>query len=133
MTANRSFLYVEDDSMSRQVMDRMITGLSSTITIYEDSAQFAERISALETIPDAVFLDVQIGPLNGFQMLQILREDPRFDAVPIIAMTASVTVSEINELKNAGFDGLIAKPVRKRIFPELLARVLAGEAVWYVP
>lgn len=133
MTANRSFLYVEDDTMSRQVMDRMITSLSSTITIFEDSAQFVERINALETIPDAVFLDVQIGPLSGFEMLKVLREDARFDPVPIIAMTASVTVSEINELKDAGFDGLIAKPVRKRIFPELLERVLAGEAVWYVP
>ncbi len=133
MTANRSFLYVEDDNMSRQVMDRMITTLSSTITIFEDSAQFTERISALETIPDAVFLDVQIGPLNGFEMLKILRDNKRFDDVPIIAMTASVTVSEINELKEAGFDGLIAKPVRKRMFPELLERVLAGEAVWYVP
>ena len=133
MTANRSFLYVEDDNMSRQVMDRMITTLSSTITIFEDSAQVTERISALETIPDAVFLDVQIGPLNGFEMLKILRDNKRFDDVPIIAMTASVTVSEINELKEAGFDGLIAKPVRKRMFPELLERVLAGEAVWYVP
>lgn len=133
MTANRSFLYVEDDTMSRLVMEKMITGLSSRVTIYEDSSQFTERIDALEAIPDAVFLDVQIGPLNGFEMLKILRENSRFDAVPIIAMTASVTVSEINELKEAGFDGLIAKPVRKRIFPELLDRVLAGESVWYVP
>jgi CheY-like chemotaxis protein len=133
MTANRSFLYVEDDTMSRLVMEKMIEGLSSTITIYEDSSQFIERITALESIPDAVFLDVQIAPLSGFEMLKILRDDRRFDAIPIIAMTASVTVSEINELKQAGFDGLIAKPVRKRIFPELLERVLAGEAVWYVP
>lgn len=133
MTANRSFLYVEDDTMSRLVMGKLIESLSSTVTIYEDSTQFVERINALEHIPDVVFLDVQIAPLSGFEMLKVLREDSRFEQVPIIAMTASVTVSEINELKQAGFDGLIAKPVRKRLFPELLERVLAGEAVWYVP
>jgi len=48
-------------------------------------------------------------------------------------MTASVTVSDIEDLKKAGFDGLIAKPVRKKVFPELLDRILSGDAVWYVP
>lgn len=131
--ADRSFLYVEDDPMSRVVMEKMITGLEGAVTIFEDSEDFMTRVKALAQKPDVVFLDVQIGPLDGFEMLNLLRKEAEYNGVPIIAMTASVTVSEIEELKKAGFDGLIAKPVRKRIFPELLGRLLKGEPIWYVP
>ena len=54
------------------------------------------------------------------------------DAV-IVAMTANVMSYDIEQLQQAGFDGLIGKPVVRRIFPQLVERLLAGESVWYVP
>lgn len=133
--STRSYLYFEDDPMSRQVMQRMIDALDpdGSITIYSDSEDFVARCRAMDPVPSIVFLDVQIRPLDGFQMLDLLRAERAYDNVPIIAMTASVTVSEIESLKEAGFDGLIAKPVRKRLFAELVGRILDGEAIWYVP
>jgi CheY-like chemotaxis protein len=132
-----SFLYAEDDPMSRQVMHVMLTKLTldggAEVTIFEDSSNFMERVKALPKVPDVIFLDVQITPHTGFEMLKMLRGDSAYDGKPIIAMTASVTVSDIEDLKKAGFDGLIAKPVRKKVFPELLERILSGDAVWYVP
>jgi len=132
---NRSYLYVEDDAMSRMVMEKVLTKLEGepTVIIYEDSRDFLERVAALDSVPDVIFLDIQIQPLDGFEMLALLRDDDRYNDVPVVAMTASVTVAEIEQLKKAGFDGLIAKPVRKRIFPDLLARLLDGESIWYVP
>jgi CheY-like chemotaxis protein len=130
-----TYLYVEDDPLSRQIMTRMIGNLADAaeVVVFEDSVDFDARTRALDPTPEIVFLDVQIGPLDGFAMLDVLRANPDFDAVPIIAMTASVTVSEIEALRGAGFDGLIAKPVRKRIFPELVARIRGGDSVWFVP
>ncbi|MDX2076759.1 MAG: response regulator [bacterium] len=132
-----TFLYAEDDPMSRQVMHVMLTKLEleggAEVTIFEDSSNFMERVKALPKVPDVILLDVQITPHTGFEMLKMLRADSAYDGKPIIAMTASVTVSDIEDLKKAGFDGLIAKPVRKKVFPELLERILAGDAVWYVP
>lgn len=132
-----TFLYAEDDPMSRQVMSVMLTKLEieggTEVTIFEDSSNFMERVKALPKVPDVIFLDVQITPHSGFEMLKMLREDPAYKGKPIIAMTASVTVSDIEDLKKAGFDGLIAKPVRKKVFPELLDRILSGDDVWYVP
>lgn len=129
------YLYFEDDAMSRQVMQRMIAVMDhdSAITIYSDSADFDARIDAENPTPIMVFLDVQMGPLDGFEMLARLHEHPAYAGVPIIAMTASVTVNEIDMLREAGFDGLIAKPIRKRIFAELVTRILRGESIWYVP
>ena len=99
-----SFLYAEDDPMSRQVMHVMLTKLAlgggAEVTIFEDSSNFMDRVKALPKVPDVIFLDVQITPHTGFEMLKMLRGDTAYDGKPIIAMTASVTVSDIEDLKN---------------------------------
>lgn len=127
------FLYVEDDVFSQEIMKRMLATLGySDLTVFENSHNFLDRMRALPGIPDVIFLDIQIGPMNGHQVLKLLRNDDTYKGIKIIAMTASVMSSEVNELRDAGFDGLIGKPILKRIFPELLKGILEGEAVWYV-
>jgi CheY-like chemotaxis protein len=127
------FLYVEDDAFSREIMARLLKMMGyPEPVIFEDSYNFMDRMHALPKVPDIIFLDVQIGPIDGLSMLKLLRSDDTYKQTKIIAMTASVMSSEIKELRDAGFDGLIGKPIMKRIFPELLQKIEEGESVWYV-
>ncbi|HLA45388.1 MAG TPA: response regulator [Aggregatilineales bacterium] len=130
-----TFLYVEDDVMSRKVMQTLITRVLNyqNMVIFEDSSNFMERVYALECVPDVIFLDVQIHPYNGYEMLQMLRDDPEFYDTIIIAMTANVMSNDVEKLQQAGFSGLIGKPVMKDIFPELVEKILQGQSIWYVP
>jgi CheY-like chemotaxis protein len=80
-----------------------------------------------------IFLDVQIHPLDGYEMLRQLREDPTYEKAIIIAMTANVMSHDVEKLQQAGFSGLIGKPIMKDIFPSLIEKVLQGQAVWFVP
>jgi two-component system cell cycle response regulator DivK len=102
------------------------------VVILENSANFEEVIDSLQSVPDAVFLDIHMEPCDGFTMLQMLRERPQFEACPIIALTASVMNEEIEMLKSAGFDGGIAKPINQKLFPQLLANILRGDEVWSI-
>jgi CheY-like chemotaxis protein len=130
-----SFLYIEDDALSRRVIQILLINVMgfSKVTLFENSANLQERISALPAAPDVVFLDMQMRPLNGFEALKILRGDPRFEAATIIAMTANVMSHDIEALKKAGFDGLIGKPILNDVFPQLIEKILGGEPVWFVP
>lgn len=87
---------------------------------------------ALPQRPDIIFLDIQVRPLTGYEMLQLLREKPDFAALPIIALTANVMSNDVEHMKRVGFSGLIAKPIANRIFPLLFKKILAGEPVWYI-
>jgi CheY-like chemotaxis protein len=129
------FLYVEDDFLSRKVMEMMIKLVMGyqSLTVFDNSADFEMQLAALPEIPNVILLDVQIGPLDGYQMLKLLRQNEQFAHSTIIAMTANVMSHDVEALQRAGFDGLIGKPVLKDIVPELINRVLAGEQVWYVP
>jgi two-component system, cell cycle response regulator DivK len=129
-----SCLYVEDDASNRTVMQLMMEKAMDVqaISIFEDSYNFMERVKALPQTPDVILLDIHVTPLDGFEMLALLRADPVYRDSKIIALTASVTNEEIGELRSAGFDGGIGKPLRVATFPGLLTRILNGETVWHV-
>ena len=64
--------------------------------------------------------------------MPMLRNDSQFDKSKVIALTASVTNEEISLLTSGGFDGAIAKPLNVEVFPDLIARIINGEQVWYI-
>lgn len=128
-----TFLYVEDDGLSREIMKMMLTGLGyAHLTIFENSERFVERVMALDPVPDVVFLDIHVQPIDGFHMLRLLRDQPAFQNSSIIALTASVMNEEVALLRTAGFDGAIGKPLDFDQFPLLLTQILQRAAVWYV-
>ena len=132
--AESHFLYVEDDMLSCQVMDMMLrNGLGvQQLTIFEDSHDFMTRVRSLPSPPDLVLLDVHVAPNNGFEMLQMIREDEDYRNLKVIALTASVMNEEVEQLRRSGFDGAIAKPLSISTFPQLIAGILNGDAVWHI-
>lgn len=131
--SNLTFLYMEDDDLSRKIM-RLLLEASGHTEIYdfEESSDFFEKIASLPQIPDVIFLDIHMNPYDGFEMLEMLRQNERYGSVKIVALTASVMNEEISRLRNAGFDSVIAKPIDQEHFPNLLSRILQGEQVWRV-
>lgn len=63
------------------------------------------------SIPNLILLDIRLPDINGLELFKKIRQDVRLNAVKIVAVTASVTKEEEGEIKKAGFDGFIAKPI----------------------
>ncbi len=129
-----AFLYVEDDPLSRQVMQLLMVDAMNIqqLTIFQDSNGFMDRLRALPTKPDIILLDIHMKPLDGFALLQLLRTDQDYQQTRVIALTASVMNEEVERLKHSGFDGAVAKPLSIRTFPVLLERIVKGESVWHI-
>jgi len=127
-----SLLYVEDDIGSRKVMQGLVERLPMPVmlTTFENSDDFLQRISHVEPEPDLFLIDIHVKPLNGFEMLSLLRLHERYQHKMIVALTASVMNEEITRLKEAGFDGMLAKPLKFHEFPSLIERILNGEHLW---
>lgn len=125
-------LYVENDELSREVMRALLTrGLGyQQLTILETSANFISRIRNLNPKPDVIFLDIHMNPIDGFEMLRLIQENPDYQTVPVVALTASVMNEEVRRLRECGFDGVIAKPLDYDTFPQALERILNGQQVW---
>lgn len=127
------FVYVEDEPMSRMVMEMLMTHkLGYQIAIFEDSANFIGKMEALPQVPKIIFLDIHVHPYTGFEMLEMLREHPNFQAIPVVALTASVMNEEVEMLRDSGFNGVIAKPIDAATFPSAIESILAGNEIWQI-
>jgi two-component system sensor histidine kinase/response regulator len=70
---------------------------------------------------DLVLMDMQMPIMDGLEATRTIRLDPRFDDLPIIAMTANAMAADRDRCLEAGMNDHIAKPIE----PEELFRVLA--------
>jgi CheY-like chemotaxis protein len=132
MTREPFFLCVEDDPPSREIIGVLLKEVMgfSNVVIFEDSTGILNRLAALPMVPDVILLDIQMQPHDGYEVLRMLRNLPLYQKSTIVAVTASVTISDVKNLQAAGFNSLIGKPIRQRLFPDLLNRILAGEEIW---
>lgn len=129
-----SILYLEDDFASRKVMSIILeraVGIK-TFAVFENSVDFMTRLKSLTFKPSIFLIDIHVPPHDGFEVLQMLRNDPEHRSATIIALTASVMIEEVRQLRAAGFDGAISKPIDHRKFPSLLKRIVEGESVWNI-
>ena len=127
-------VYVEDDENSILVMKMVVERVMGlpTLHVLQSRADFIQQVKELGVMPDIFLLDIQMKPYDGVELLSMLRKDPEFKCTKVIALTASVTNEEVSLLKSGGFDGAIAKPLNIEVFPDLIARIINGEQVWYI-
>jgi CheY-like chemotaxis protein len=60
---------------------------------------------------DVVLMDVQMPVMNGLEATRMIRKDPRFVTLPILAMSAGVTLDEQGACDAAGMTGFVSKPI----------------------
>jgi diguanylate cyclase (GGDEF)-like protein len=74
-----------------------------------------------ENPPDLIVLDLDMPGISGLDLCRVVRNDPRWDRLPILFLTARTEPAIIQQLFAAGADDYVAKPV---IEPEILTRVV---------
>lgn len=129
-----AFLVIDNDPDTRTILKVLLEKVlnCSQVAFFEDSAALDAQTAALPFNPDMILLDVVVWPVDGFVVLQQLRQNSAFQTVKFVAVTAKVMTADIKKMREAGFDGLISKPIIRQVFPELIHRILIGESVWYI-
>ena len=79
---------------------------------------------ALERRPDLVLLDIQLPDIDGIAVLSQIRAEPALDAMPVLAVSASVMPDEQQKIVSSGFDAFITKPIQLQQFRETVQRML---------
>ena len=65
--------------------------------------------AALEK-PDAILLDVMMPFMDGPATLRALREDPQTAEIPVMFLTASAMIAEVERLESLDVVGVLPKP-----------------------
>jgi two-component system cell cycle response regulator DivK len=118
-------LLIDDNSQNLKVLAQLLSKQGVTSTEVINPTKLQSVLPTLERV-DVVFLDLEMPGLDGYSVKDLLKS--QLGDAPIIAYT--VHISEINVVRNLGFDGFLGKPLDQSRFPEQLARILNGEQVW---
>jgi two-component system cell cycle response regulator DivK len=66
--------------------------------------------------PELILMDIQLPDISGVEALARIRQVPALDAVPVLAVSASVMPDEQQRIVASGFDAFIAKPISLKPF-----------------
>ena len=109
--AGLRLLVVEDNMLNRQVADELLTGEGAQVTLAEGGLEGVSRVMA-ERVPfDAVLMDIQMPDIDGLEATRRIRSDPRFAALPIVAMTANASNTDREACLAAGMNEHVGKPI----------------------
>ena len=67
--------------------------------------------------PDLILMDIALPGMDGLARTRKLKADPRWRAIPVIALTAFAMLTDERQARDAGCDGYITKPIDTRQLP----------------
>jgi two-component system, cell cycle response regulator DivK len=120
----KRILIAEDKASSRELL-RMVLEKQGFQVIEAVNGEEALQ-KARSEVPDLVLLDLQMPVRNGYEVLEELRQEPRFVAVPIVAVTASAMQGDREKALAAGFNGYLTKPLPLNSLRSEIQRLLPG-------
>ena len=127
---DKRIFMVEDHAGNMVVMLTLLQGQGATLAHDRWGRETLQKLTDFAPV-DIILLDLMVSEqISGYDIFDEIRTQPEFDAVPIIAVSASEPSASISKTRSKGFSGFIAKPIDIDRFPQQLVQVLSGEPVW---
>lgn len=114
-------LVVDDNQINRLLMNKVISKWGATADFAENGLQAVEKITSNRNY-DVVLMDIYMPEMGGIEATQVIRakDDPYFQQLPIIALTASMLSTEREQIDAAGMNDYVLKPFDpKSLFDKL--------------
>jgi two-component system, cell cycle response regulator DivK len=117
-----SILIVEDNEKNMKLVRDILVHHGHRV-IEATTGEEGVRL-ALSEQPDLILMDIQLPDISGVEALARIRAVPALQAVPVLAVSASVMPDEQQRIVSSGFDAFIAKPISIKPFLEAVNAAL---------
>lgn len=113
-----TILVVDDQTSDRALLTDVLEAQGFTVATAADGAIALDKFSSVQ--PDLVLLDALMPNMNGYEVCQRLKTNPRTRLTPVVLVTSQTDLRDRIKGLNCGADDILGKPVDRG---ELLARV----------
>ncbi|MDX9820452.1 MAG: transporter substrate-binding domain-containing protein [Syntrophales bacterium] len=129
-------LLVEDNAFNQQIAAELLTAAGFKVDVAENGRESIEMLD--RRLYDLVLMDMQMPVMDGTTATREIRQDKRFQDLPIVAMTANVMDADIQRCLEAGMNDHVGKPIdpdelfgklRKWVKPKAAGQVRENAAV----
>ena len=111
-------MVVDDSITMRKVTSRVLENHSLEVMTAQDGLDAIEHLH--ERIPDLMLLDIEMPRMDGYELAEHVRADPRLRHIPIVMITSRAGQKHRKKARDAGANAYLTKPYQEA---DLLARV----------
>ena len=112
MRVVRSIVLVDDDKDDQEIFRTACSAVDKTAKVlgFESGEQAVESLTSRHTLPDIIFLDLNMPRMNGVEVLRLFKHNIILKDVPVIIYTTSFDNLVKEECINLGAFDVIEKP-----------------------
>jgi CheY-like chemotaxis protein len=107
----RRILLVDDDVRNIFALTSVLEQKGLLVEVARNGYEAIEKLDAAAADIDLVLMDVMMPGMDGLEATRRIRTDPRFEQMPIIAITAKAMKDDQEQCMKAGANDYLAKPV----------------------
>ncbi|HIW34668.1 MAG TPA: response regulator [Candidatus Paenibacillus intestinavium] len=104
-----TILLVEDNEMNRDMLSRRLVRKGFRVITAEDGREGVDL--AIQECPDLILMDLSLPVLDGWEATTIIKNTPKTNRIPIIALTAHAMAGDEEKAYRAGCDDFDTKPI----------------------
>ncbi len=108
MLMSKRVLIVDDEASIQEVIQGCLEELAGWEVWTASSG--LEGLELASGQPDGILLDVSMAGMDGFEVLQALKADPKTQTIPVVLLTARVQASDLAQFAKLPIAGVIQKP-----------------------
>lgn len=103
-----NILIVEDNLINQEVAKKQCLSLGAEVAICADGQECLDYLQ--QNRPDLILMDLQMPVMDGFMTSKHIRNTPEISHIPIIILSASVSIEDRTTAKALGITSYLAKP-----------------------
>ncbi|MCP4699535.1 MAG: response regulator, partial [Gammaproteobacteria bacterium] len=109
-------LLAEDNPINQQLATEILEQAGLHVTVAGNGKEALAKLAELAELAengaaDAVLMDIQMPEMDGYEATRLIRNNPRYEKLPVIAMTANVLKGDKEKCLAAGMNDYVAKPI----------------------
>ncbi|MEL6148000.1 MAG: response regulator [Chloroflexota bacterium] len=127
---NKRIFLVEDNIGNQMITRTLLESHGAVMGVHRSGKDVIPHLRNFLPV-DLIILDLMLREgVTGYDVFTSIRDRRDFDGVPIIAMSVMDRSDAVPLARRRGFAGYISKPINFQVFPQQIASIIDGQAIW---
>lgn len=102
-------MIVEDDKLLLEAIGKKMEANSIPVKLYNSGKEALDVLESGKFVPDAIWLDYYLGDMNGLEFLQFIKNDKKYDRIPVVVVSNSADDEHVHNMLALGADRYLLK------------------------
>jgi adenylate cyclase len=127
MSKPATIMCIDDSATNRMILEEMVTELGHAYVSAVNGKEGLDKI--LQKMPDILLLDLMMPIMNGYQVLEALKADPKTRNLPVIVISAVDEMDSVLQCIKNGAEDYLPKPLNMLLLKARMGAILTRLAV----